>query len=132
MLFVLLAAWCFGSRRVDHSLAALGLYLGLLGGYLKLRTGNQYATLGRDLLVVAIAAGAAFRAMRSRLSGVLYPVGEESALAHAMRELARDSERRARLVDGGRDAVAAYHPDVIAARVLTVYLDLVEPIGGGR
>jgi len=39
--------------------------LGLLDGYLKLRTGSQYVTLGRDGLVAAIAAGALIRAIRS-------------------------------------------------------------------
>jgi len=80
--------------------------------------------------VIAADAGGPAEIIEPGLSGVLYPVGKESALAHAMRELARDSERRARLADGGCDAVAAYHPDVIGARILTVYQDLVEPIGG--
>ena len=75
LLFVLLAAWCFGSRRVDLSLAALGLYLGLLDGYLKLRTGDHYVTLGRDLLVVAMAAGAVLRAMRSNRALPIPPLG---------------------------------------------------------
>ncbi|MDP1857955.1 MAG: O-antigen ligase family protein, partial [Gemmatimonadaceae bacterium] len=74
-LFLFLAAWCFSHRRVDVSLAALGLYLGLLDGYLKLRTGNQFVTLGRDLLVAAIAGGALVRALQSRQPLPLPPLG---------------------------------------------------------
>lgn len=63
--FIFLAAWCFSHRRVDQSLLALGLYLGLLDGYLKLRTGNSFVTLGRDVLIAAIALGALVRVMQS-------------------------------------------------------------------
>jgi len=66
LAFLLLAGWCFSHRRVDRSLAAFGLYLGLLDGYLKLRTGNPVMTLARDVLVVAIASGALVRTMTSR------------------------------------------------------------------
>lgn len=75
VIFFLLAAWCFGHRRVDQSLAALGLYLGLLDGYLKLRTGSPTITLVRDVLVVAIAAGALFRSMRTKQPLALPPLG---------------------------------------------------------
>ena len=73
--FLLLAAWCFTHRRVDRSLAVLGLYLGLFDGYLKLKTGSPFMTLARDVLVVAIAAGALFRAMTSQRSLPLPPLG---------------------------------------------------------
>ncbi|MDQ3630140.1 MAG: hypothetical protein M3417_02445 [Actinomycetota bacterium] len=66
MGFLLFAVWCFWHRRADHTLAALGLYLGLLDGYLKLRTGSSVVTLGRDILIVAIALGVLLRAMHSR------------------------------------------------------------------
>jgi hypothetical protein len=59
--FVLLAGWCLLHRRVDQSLLVLGLYLGLLDGYLKLRTGSASITLARDVLVGAVAAGALIR-----------------------------------------------------------------------
>ncbi len=64
-IFVLLMAFCFFDRRVDRSLAVLGLYLGLLDGYIKLRTGSSEVTLARDGLVIAISAGALLRAMTS-------------------------------------------------------------------
>lgn len=73
--FMLLAAWCFTHRRVDRSLAALGLYLGLLDGYLKLKTGSPFITLGRDVLVAAIAGGALLRTMVSQRRLSLPPLG---------------------------------------------------------
>jgi len=75
VLFLLLVAWCFSHRRVDRSLAALGLYLGLLDGYIKLRTGSPWITLGRDVLVAAVAAGALFRALTSNKPLPLPPLG---------------------------------------------------------
>jgi hypothetical protein len=62
--FIALVSWCLTERKTERTLAALALYLGLLDGYVKLRTGNQNLTLVRDVLVVAIAAGALFRAHR--------------------------------------------------------------------
>lgn len=73
--FLLLAAWCFTHRRVDRSLAALGLYLGLLDGYVKLRTGSPFMTLARDVLVIAIAGGALLRAMSGNRPLPLPPLG---------------------------------------------------------
>jgi hypothetical protein len=73
--FLLLAAWCFSLRRVDRALAVLGLYLGLLDSYLKLRTGNQAISLGRDVLIIAIAAGALLRSMGTGRPLSLPPLG---------------------------------------------------------
>ena len=73
--FLLVVAWCFTHRRVDRSLAALGLYLGLFDGYLKLKTGSPFMTLARDVLVAAIAAGALVRAMTSQQPLPLPPLG---------------------------------------------------------
>lgn len=75
VLFIFLAAWCFTNKRVDISLALLAVYLGLADGYLKLRTGSQFVTFGRDLLVVAIAGGALMRALRSRERLPIPPLG---------------------------------------------------------
>ncbi len=74
LLFALLAAWCLVERRVALTLAVLGIYLGLLDGYLKLRLGSPLITLGRDVLIAAIAAGALLRARRDRGSGALPPL----------------------------------------------------------
>ena len=80
--------------------------------------------------VIAADAGGPRELITPGVNGALYPIGEEQALAHAMRELALDAERRERLVAGGHDAVAAYHPDVVAERVQAVYRDVVGSIGG--
>lgn len=74
-MFILLVGWCFTHGRVDYTLAALGVYLGLLDGYLKLSTGSSTITLARDLLVIAIAGGALFRAARTQARLALPPLG---------------------------------------------------------
>lgn len=71
----LTVGWCLTHPRVDHTLAAMALYLGLLDGYLKLRTGSSTITLARDALVFAIAAGALLRAVSSRQRLTLPPLG---------------------------------------------------------
>jgi hypothetical protein len=72
---LLMVGWCVVHRRTDHTLAALGLYLGLLDGYVKLRTGSSSITLARDVIVVAIAGGALMRAARSEQRLALPPLG---------------------------------------------------------
>src|ERR1700722_5606296 len=60
------AAWMFFSERYERTLAVLLLYLGLLDGFLKLKTGSTIATLGRDVLLYSIALGVLVRAMLRR------------------------------------------------------------------
>jgi hypothetical protein len=55
------AIWMFATARYERSLAVVMLYIGLADGYLKLRTGSDLATLGRDILLYAIVAGALVR-----------------------------------------------------------------------
>jgi hypothetical protein len=57
----LVAIWMFASARYEWTLAVVMLYLGLADGYLKLKTGTDLATLGRDVLLYAIVAGALVR-----------------------------------------------------------------------
>lgn len=73
--FLLVGLWCLTHRRVDHTLVALALYLGLLDGYVKLRTGSSTVTLARDALVIAIAAGALLRGAQTRQRIFLPPLG---------------------------------------------------------
>ena len=73
--FLLVVVWCLTHRRVDRTIAALALYLGLLDGYLKLRTGSSTLTLARDALVFAIAAGALLRAVSNQQRLLLPPLG---------------------------------------------------------
>lgn len=72
--FLLLAAWCATHRRVDQTLVAFALYLGLLDGYVKLRTGNPVVTLARDVLIIATATGVLLRAAQGRERLVLPPL----------------------------------------------------------
>lgn len=55
------AVWMFFSQRYEWTLAVLALYLGLFDGFLKLKTGSSIATLGRDVMLYAIAGGALVR-----------------------------------------------------------------------
>jgi hypothetical protein len=56
-----LPTWMFATRRTHLALAVLLIYLGVLDGFLKLQTTNELASLGRDLLLYAIAAGMLIR-----------------------------------------------------------------------
>ncbi len=66
-----LCGWMFFSERLERPLIVLLLYLGLLDGFLKLRTNSSAITLGRDALLYAIVIGylarAALRGQRLRL-----------------------------------------------------------------
>jgi len=152
-LCVLIGAPLFGEQAYEHRLHALVAELGL-GDRVAFRgfRSDIWPELARlDILVhashvpepfgqvvlegmaagvpvIAADAGGPREVIDPRENGLLYPVGDETALAHAISELGQDPELRARLATGGRDAVAAYHPDVIAKQVQTVYRDVV----GGR
>lgn len=72
--FVVIGGWMFLSERYEFTLAALLLYLLLLDGFLKLKTGSQFATLGRDILFYAIVSGALVRWAQRRQSIQLPPL----------------------------------------------------------
>jgi hypothetical protein len=57
-------AWLACTRRTGAALAVVLVYLGAVDGVVKLRSGGQVATLGRDVLLYAVAIGMAFRARR--------------------------------------------------------------------
>jgi hypothetical protein len=61
-----LGVWMFLSVHYERTLAVLLLYLGLLDGYIKLRSGHSYATLGRDVLLYAICLGIVVRGIVHR------------------------------------------------------------------
>src|SRR5438270_3408 len=61
-LAVGIPAWLAVTKRTGLALAVVLLYMGLLDGVVKLRTGGQAATLGRDVLLYAVAIGMAVRA----------------------------------------------------------------------
>jgi hypothetical protein len=56
--------WAALTPRYELSLAVCLVYLGLLDGYLKLKTESDLAVLGRDILIFTIAAGASVRYAR--------------------------------------------------------------------
>jgi phosphatidylinositol alpha-mannosyltransferase len=58
-------------------------------------------------------------------NGVLVPRGDPTALAEALRDLALDPARRARLASGARDAAPRYAWPNVAAEVLTAYEDAI-------
>jgi glycosyltransferase involved in cell wall biosynthesis len=68
------ALWCLVSERYTATLAVLMLYLGLVDGYLKLKTGSELTTLARDVLLYGIAIGALVRATLKRTSLPLPPL----------------------------------------------------------
>jgi hypothetical protein len=70
----IVAGWMFLSERYEWTLAVLVLYLGLLDGFVKLSSGSQFATLGRDVLLYAIVAGAIARLLLRRQHVVLPPL----------------------------------------------------------
>ncbi len=61
-IMVLVCLYFVVSPRIEVSLAVLLLYLGLLDGYLKLRSGSTAVTLGRDALLYSIVIGLLVRA----------------------------------------------------------------------
>lgn len=65
-VLVVLPVWMFVNRRVELSLAVLMVYLGLLDGVIKLKTNVEGATLLRDMLLFAIAAGMLARSTLQR------------------------------------------------------------------
>jgi hypothetical protein len=56
--------WLVSTRRTGVALVVVLLYLGLLDGVVKLETGAQATSLGRDVLLYAVAIGMALRSQR--------------------------------------------------------------------
>src|SRR3712207_8680862 len=52
------SAWFLISRRIELSLGALAVYLGLFDGSVKLASGVREVTLVRDVLILALVVGA--------------------------------------------------------------------------
>jgi hypothetical protein len=66
VILAAVATWMFFSEHYERTLPVLALYLGVIDGFLKLKTGSTVATLGRDVLLYAIAGGAFVRLMLRR------------------------------------------------------------------
>lgn len=69
-----IGVWMFFSERAERPLAVFLLYLGLLDGYLKLKTESSLTTLGRDALLYAIAIGILARSSLRRQALRLPPL----------------------------------------------------------
>jgi O-Antigen ligase len=64
--FVALPVWLLVTNRPELGLAVLLLYLGLVDGFIKLKVGTELPTIGRDVLLYALAIG---MLMRAKFSG---------------------------------------------------------------
>lgn len=61
-LAVAVPAWLAITKRTGLALAVVLVYIGLFDGVIKLKTGGQAATLGRDVVLYAVAVGMLARA----------------------------------------------------------------------
>jgi glycosyltransferase involved in cell wall biosynthesis len=82
--------------------------------------------MAAGLPVVAADAGGPAEILRDEVDGLLYPLGDEAALAERLRRLARDKELRSCLGRAGRQKAAAFSPETVAERVSEVYRGLIE------
>ena len=73
--------------------------------------------------VVATGAGGSGEYLRNRENCLLYPPGDASALAMAVRTLQRDPALRSAIVSGGTATAAAVSTDRLAAELLIVHTD---------
>jgi phosphatidyl-myo-inositol alpha-mannosyltransferase len=80
--------------------------------------------------VVASDLDAFRRVLDGGKAGVLFPTGDERALATILVELLDDPVRRAELTARGGEAVAGYDWPVIASRILEVYATAIEAASG--
>jgi len=76
--------------------------------------------------VVAAAAGGPAELIVHNVNGVLYPMGDQTALASEMRRMRADPQHRQRLIAAGRASVHDYHPDAVAGRVEQLYREIIE------
>ncbi|HEY5198274.1 MAG TPA: glycosyltransferase [Solirubrobacteraceae bacterium] len=74
---------------------------------------------------VAADAGGPAEMIEHGVNGLLYRMGDEAALAAAMRRVAGDSDLRRRVVQGGMTTVTEQQPSAVAARVEQLYRDVV-------
>lgn len=76
--------------------------------------------------VIAANAGGPTEIVSHDVDGILYPMGNQAALADAMKRLADDPARRRRLAAEGRRTATRYLPDGIAASLSKVYEDVLR------
>jgi hypothetical protein len=61
-LFMAIPLWLATTSRTMWALGLVLLYMGLVDGFVKLHSGSETVTIGRDLLLYAVVAGMALRA----------------------------------------------------------------------
>jgi glycosyltransferase involved in cell wall biosynthesis len=80
--------------------------------------------MAAGLAVVAADAGGPAEVIRDGYDGLLYRVGDRTALAEALGRLAGDAELRHRLGDAARVRAEDFTPERVAAQVMDVYRGL--------
>ena len=80
--------------------------------------------MAAGLAVVAADQGGPAEIVTNECDGLLVPPGDVTALADALCRLGQDSELRNRLGDNARITARNYTPEVIGARMLTIYARL--------
>lgn len=79
--------------------------------------------------VVASRVGGIPEVMTDDTDGVLVPPGDPARLAEAVRALAADPERRARLGRAARERARRLNEDEVSGRLDTIYRELAAPVG---
>jgi len=77
--------------------------------------------MAAGVAVVAADQGGPAEIVEDGVSGLLYRMGDECALADALNKLANDPPLRSRLIDAGRRAAERYVPSAIASDVRSFY-----------
>lgn len=77
--------------------------------------------MAAGLPVVAANAGGPAEIITNEVNGLLYPMGQASALAERLQALASSAALRRRLGDAGRQRAAVFEPCRVAAQMMTVY-----------
>ena len=75
--------------------------------------------------LIAADAGGPAEIVDHGVNGLLYPMGDETALAQAMRQLAQHPGLSAKLVEQGLATISAYHPDAVVPRLQNVYRKMI-------
>jgi glycosyltransferase involved in cell wall biosynthesis len=75
--------------------------------------------------VIAPNAGGPAELITHGVDGVLYPMGDQAALAAAMRALADDPDRRVRIASAAVERVVDYTPAAVAAQTQRLYHDVI-------
>lgn len=86
--------------------------------------------MAAGLPVVAADSGGPAEVIDHDVSGLLYPAGDSSALAVALRTLVRDPDRRVRLGRAARERSEAFAPPVIASQLMELYRSVLERRAG--